>query len=123
MSDGIRLAVVTGGPERQAMDDGIGIGPVLVDNESPDFSPSWLYTLIDISAEKQGPVAQRLEQGTHNPLVAGSNPAGPTMFSGVTTPFLDTSFVDKQIDLRRVLQKYCKHFSRTFRIRPRDPTS
>ena len=26
-----------------------------------------------------GPVAQRLEQGTHNPLVAGSNPAGPTM--------------------------------------------
>ena len=25
-----------------------------------------------------GPVAQRLEQGTHNPLVAGSNPAGPT---------------------------------------------
>ena len=26
-----------------------------------------------------GPVAQRLEQGTHNPLVAGSNPAGPTI--------------------------------------------
>ena len=25
-----------------------------------------------------GPIAQRLEQGTHNPLVAGSNPAGPT---------------------------------------------
>ena len=25
-----------------------------------------------------GPVAQRLVQGTHNPLVAGSNPAGPT---------------------------------------------
>ena len=25
-----------------------------------------------------GPVAQRLEQWTHNPLVAGSNPAGPT---------------------------------------------
>src|ERR1700736_2085880 len=24
-----------------------------------------------------GPIAQRLEQGTHNPLVAGSNPAGP----------------------------------------------
>ena len=24
-----------------------------------------------------GAVAQRLEQGTHNPLVAGSNPAGP----------------------------------------------
>ena len=25
-----------------------------------------------------GPVAQRLEQGTHNPLVVGSNPTGPT---------------------------------------------
>ncbi len=26
-----------------------------------------------------GPLAQRLEQGTHNPLVAGSNPAGPIL--------------------------------------------
>ncbi len=26
----------------------------------------------------KGPVAQRLEQGTHNPLVVGSNPTGPT---------------------------------------------
>ena len=26
----------------------------------------------------EGPVAQRSEQGTHNPLVAGSIPAGPT---------------------------------------------
>ena len=26
-----------------------------------------------------GPVAQRLEQGTHNPLVVGSNPTGPTI--------------------------------------------
>jgi hypothetical protein len=25
-----------------------------------------------------GPLAQRLEQGTHNPLVVGSNPTGPT---------------------------------------------
>ena len=28
-----------------------------------------------------GPVAQWLEQSTHNRLVAGSNPAGPTLFS------------------------------------------
>jgi hypothetical protein len=27
-----------------------------------------------------GPVAQRLEQRTHNPLVPGSNPGGPTIF-------------------------------------------
>ena len=26
---------------------------------------------------QSGPVAQRLEQGTHNPLVPGSNPGGP----------------------------------------------
>ena len=26
----------------------------------------------------EGPVAQRLEQRTHNPLVLGSNPSGPT---------------------------------------------
>ena len=25
----------------------------------------------------KGPIAQRLEQGTHNPLVPGSNPGGP----------------------------------------------
>ncbi len=29
---------------------------------------------------KSGPVAQRLEQWTHNPLVQGSNPCGPTKF-------------------------------------------
>ncbi len=28
-----------------------------------------------------GPVAQRLEQGTHNPLVPGSNPGGPSLRS------------------------------------------
>jgi hypothetical protein len=27
-----------------------------------------------------GPVAQRSEQRTHNPLVLGSNPSGPTKF-------------------------------------------
>ena len=31
-------------------------------------------TVSDIS-QKHGPVAQRLEQGTHNPLVGGSNPS------------------------------------------------
>jgi hypothetical protein len=31
-----------------------------------------------------GPVAQRLEQGTHNPLVPGSNPGGPIFLDGLT---------------------------------------
>ena len=31
--------------------------------------------------QMEGPVAQRLEQGTHNPLVGGSNPSGPTNLS------------------------------------------
>ena len=30
-----------------------------------------------------GPVAQRLEQGTHNPLVVGSNPTGPTTLTSI----------------------------------------
>lgn len=32
-----------------------------------------------------GPVAQRLEQGTHNPLVVGSNPTGPTILKSLST--------------------------------------
>ena len=30
-----------------------------------------------------GPVAQRLEQGTHNPLVPGSNPGGPSSLTSL----------------------------------------
>ncbi len=33
-----------------------------------------------LSVRYGGPVAQRLEQRTHNPLVPGSNPGGPTNF-------------------------------------------
>src|SRR6516225_7884014 len=33
-----------------------------------------------------GPVAQRLEQRTHNPLVVGSNPTGPTICFLRVTP-------------------------------------
>jgi hypothetical protein len=33
---------------------------------------------IDRFTYEDGPVAQRLEQGTHNPLVPGSNPGGPS---------------------------------------------
>jgi hypothetical protein len=43
----------------------------------------WLF-LFD-SNNFQGPVAQRLEQRTHNPLVVGSNPTGPTKFASQIT--------------------------------------
>jgi hypothetical protein len=32
----------------------------------------------EVISAGSGPVAQRLEQWTHNPLVQGSNPCGPT---------------------------------------------
>jgi hypothetical protein len=32
-----------------------------------------------IHSSTVGPLAQRLEQRTHNPLVEGSNPSGPTI--------------------------------------------
>ena len=35
--------------------------------------PAWLLQFAPLG----GPVAQRLVQGTHNPLVVGSNPTGP----------------------------------------------
>lgn len=38
--------------------------------------------IIILIALKKGPVAQWLAQGTHNLLVAGSNPAGPTQYNG-----------------------------------------
>src|SRR6266404_2174426 len=39
--------------------------------------------MLDVRASaRHGPVAQRLEQGTHNPLVPGSNPGGPSLRFG-----------------------------------------
>ena len=37
----------------------------------------WSSARYYASIRNAGPVAQRLEQGTHNPLVPGSNPGGP----------------------------------------------
>ena len=59
-----------------------------------------------------GPVAQRLEQGTHNPLVAGSNPAGPTNFDDLTIKDIkliieeNGSLKAKNKDLKEKLNKY-----------------
>ena len=43
-----------------------------LENQPPLHWRIWLPQVVE------GPVAQRLEQGTHNPLVGGSNPSGPT---------------------------------------------
>jgi hypothetical protein len=55
-----------------------------------ELSPRWAPGFLRLFAcffygvfygslrETFGPVAQRLEQGTHNPLVPGSNPGGPS---------------------------------------------
>jgi hypothetical protein len=42
-----------------------------------------VYTLrvLVTSKKTRGPLAQRLVQRTHNPLVVGSNPTGPTIKS------------------------------------------
>src|SRR5689334_7386852 len=40
-----------------------------------DVSPSAARPSCTIRPHCTGPVAQRLEQGTHNPLVGGSNPS------------------------------------------------
>ncbi len=39
-----------------------------------------------------GPVAQRLEQRTHNPLVPGSNPGGPTSIAKDLARFFVSGF-------------------------------
>src|ERR1700712_91885 len=43
-------------------------------------SPAAARVLIQFES---GPIAQRLEQGTHNPLVPGSNPGGPMLLLGL----------------------------------------
>ena len=52
------------------------------------------------STDSLGPVAQRLEQGTHNPLVGGSNPSGPTRLTtiGKTQNSTNTQQVDSVPD-------------------------
>ena len=55
-------------------------------SETLEFPLELQKTLLAIIP---GPVAQRLEQGTHNPLVGGSNPSGPTIFDQDGHKFAD----------------------------------
>jgi hypothetical protein len=53
-------------------------------SQEPAEEPRMLSELVTscllcFNSWLRGPVAQRLEQGTHNPLVPGSNPGGPSL--------------------------------------------
>ena len=51
-------------------------------NRHQNYACHWEVNAHFLPIPKAGPVAQWLEQGTHNPLVVGSNPSGPTTFKG-----------------------------------------
>jgi hypothetical protein len=58
-----------------------------------------------------GSVAQRLEQGTHNPLVLGSNPSVPSQRN--KNPRHDCRGHQKSIALHRLLKRLFVHFTRS----------
>src|SRR5438876_8587774 len=45
-----------------------------------------VFRIPHLDLVSRGPLAQRLEQRTHNPSVPGSNPGGPTAKARYTTP-------------------------------------
>ena len=55
----------------------------LKQDEYSGYSDFKIHVMLEtsgtVSLHLLGPVAQRLEQRTHNPLVPGSNPGGPTI--------------------------------------------
>ena len=52
-----------------------------IDNSIPRRILFYTNLKNKIHSSLSGPVAQRLEQSTHNALVAGSNPAGSTIIT------------------------------------------
>ncbi len=45
-----------------------------------------------VAIDARGPIAQGLEQATHNRLVGGSNPSGPTILTQTGKPCLANSW-------------------------------
>ena len=54
---------------------------IAIDNDIPRRISFFQNMRNKIQIAINGPVAQWSEQGTHNPLVAGSNPAGSTIIT------------------------------------------
>lgn len=67
-----------------------------------------------------GPVAQRSEQGTHNPLVVGSNPTGPTFMTFAWRSFFPLGKFP-QIDVRRFEPRRPHHLMATRQMAPITP--
>ena len=63
----------------------------VADSKSAAFGRKGSSPFAGIFFSFFGAVAQWLEQGTHNPLVVGSNPTGPTLF--IILDFLWSSFL------------------------------
>jgi hypothetical protein len=50
-------------------------------DHTPDIISNFiLYSGSESDIGQLRTIAQRLEQGTHNPLVVGSNPSSPTVY-------------------------------------------
>src|SRR5437667_11088460 len=69
---------------------------------------------------ENGPIAQRLEQGTHNPLVPGSNPGGPNRFR-ISDSRLRKGGTESKIRLRPVGFISPRQFSRGSSLRRKYP--
>ena len=61
------------------------------------------------SGQQQGPVAQWSEQGTHNPLVVGSIPTGPTM-KNILKSLLMKNIVDGFQDMKEISMEDAMRF-------------
>ena len=75
-----------------------------------------------------GPVAQRLEQWTHNPLVVGSNPTGPSLILSVVRVRRFTGIVTMRLPRRPRHRRVCdfgliamtpENLRLSLRVRPR----
>src|ERR1700686_3758191 len=73
--------------------------------------PGLLQLQIDLLSSPKGPLAQRLVQRTHNPLVVGSNPTGPTKLPRYSRNTFQTGYSNLQ-KFRTLIKERVRKFSR-----------